>query len=533
MKYSLLIEKDDLLKLRLLLFIRQQGDKAVFQDCLSNLNITQYKLRQLVNELDQTDLKGNDQLPLYIKISNNEVSCKKFQFLELRQLQLVFLQRSIYFHVFLRESFDKKGEPLSDFLSAHFISRAKYYQIRVKLYSLLDEVCDLAKSDVIRIPQELLKRIKFTNVFYHFFGGIEKPFPELSMVTSKFISMVTMTLNRPVMPNEISKLGMFFQVQLMRINMKKYVDVDHLFRKRDTDSMKIIDGFYQGAVSLLDKTQLNSEVTYLYFFMISQGLISENHLRYSNRVERYLMLGRKYYHLMLRRTHLLRTDYLTDSQIDRATKQLTSLSYWPIFFDFQTASMTMNDFVSSDEPAINQSSGSFTDLSESFPDLKILASKIAEYGLSLFHPNITQEFIGEVTYGVLTILVGVIPKAALIPVDICLGLDQDRASSGYISELLKKILPGNIHISSNITNATDICISNVCDFNPKDVLLIPNFKPFQIDSFIDLEKTVCQIKFKKLKKLSQNKARSLHNNVAETIKSGVDYQQEPRQLEEF
>ncbi|MFT9270469.1 hypothetical protein, partial [Lentilactobacillus hilgardii] len=86
---------------------------------------------------------------------------------------------------------------------------------------------------------------------------------------------------------------------------------------------------------------------------------------------------------------------------------------------------------------------------------------------------------------------------------------------------------------TNITNATDICISNVCDFNPKDVLLIPNFKPFQIDSFIDLEKTVCQIKFKKLKKLSQNKARSLHNNVAETIKSGVDYQQEPRQLEEF
>ncbi|GEP24589.1 hypothetical protein [Lentilactobacillus diolivorans] len=493
MKYSLLLEKDDLLKLKLLLFIAHNMNKVSVKDCLLYLNITQYKFHQLINELNQVDLKNNRQSPFFIKIVDHQVLRISFKIRAFRELQLKLLKQSINFQVFLYENFNYPSISLKQFLTNHFISRAKFYQIRHNVNDILIEECGLARSNAIQIPNDFLKRVKNTNIFFHFFGGIENPFPQLATITSKFISMLTMTLNLSLLPDEIPKLTSFFQIQLMEIKCHDHTNLERLLNLRNPDSLQlhVIDSFYEKVVGLPDKIRRREEMTYLCFFLVSQGLLNEKQIILSPKVTRYLNLGKKYYGLLLRRTQLLKNVFLSKELISRIVNRLVSLSYWPIFFDFGIQS---SDF----DPSIGQLSISKLNLIEGFPDLLILAKKIANYGLSLFQPNITSEFIQEVTYGVFQILLGTVPKEALVSVNICLDLDQNRTSSGYVGERIKAILPGNIHISNRITNTTDICLSSACDFSTKQIIQVSNFNPFQMESFIHLMKLVSEIKRKKV-----------------------------------
>lgn len=197
---------------------------------LDTLGITRYKFNKLVEAL-RDDLSEIGYVDCRFLVEDSILVCERADYSIYQQLRLYYMKQSSRYQIFEYEYVDSKGESRQKFLADHYMSQTKFYALRAQVEAILNEQTIVkVKPQGVTLHPELVERIKITNVYYHFYNGIEDPFPELKNSASRFCNFLTMTFGISLTPSQRLKLQIFFQIQIKRLAGRHFMNLRQLVK---------------------------------------------------------------------------------------------------------------------------------------------------------------------------------------------------------------------------------------------------------------------------------------------------------------
>lgn len=484
MNYHFFLEKDDQAKFSLLCLLTESDHHhLLLKSAQQQLQLTHYKLTQLINELE-TDLQ-------LCHINSSELINKDgfligrhISYSTCQELQLGYLQRSLTFQIFEREYLDDESVSRQQFISQHFISQAKYYQVRAKIGDFFEEN-SLRYSNDNQSPSELLIRARLTDIYYYFYGGIAEPFPELKTMTTNFQTLLTMTLGISMTPSVQIKIRIFFQIQLMRLRSHHFLKIADLFQVNHQDNVPELIKFYRKQVLNTSDECLDSEVTYLYLFLISQQLVPNDAVVFSGTCRSVFGVFRQQVKKLLATSPLLNHESFDTINVDTVIDHLFLIDQASPLFELHTFPTT---------PIHN--------FSLEFPEFTNLATKIAATAEELCRTHLTTISRQKVIQNFTQTLVNLIPLEAIrTTVRIYVDFSHSSVPFETTQQMMNFYLGGGILLMDHLASDTDIFVSDTCIKGVQTDYQITIANPYQMADWTRLRQTVLELKRVKLAKL--------------------------------
>lgn len=482
MDYLAFLEKDAQFKLQIFSKLEENGDHSLSTKAvLDELSLSRYKLKKLIESL-AADLKSLDEIACELEINEEELVCPNANIRVYQTLQLKYLKQSPLFQIYQYEYVDHNNESRSQFLQDHFLSRSKFYVLRGEVEDILNhEERVSGNTPSSSMSPEVIKRVKLTNIYYHFFKGIEDPFPELSAETARFCNFLTMTLELSLTPSERLKLRIFYQIQFKRLQGRNFMNIRKLAKLKHDVRIPFLKNYYQKYVKHSAESDIESEIAYLYLFLISQNIVTELPITISGTLMKQYQNSRERFAKILHETPVLKQDEFKPVKQEEIAEKLADYSNWLLVFDF-------NEF------------GQLTrandhHLLRNFPGLTILAKSLVKAAIKAFNLKLTEAFKRELTKGYLRVLIDNIPISLVKDtVTICVDFVQNEIPMDYFSELININLGGGINFADHLSSEVDIYVSDIFVSSIRDIPQVTWPDPLRLSSWESLRQKIIQVK---------------------------------------
>ncbi|WP_010621189.1 hypothetical protein [Paucilactobacillus suebicus] len=354
------------------------------------------------------------------------------------------------FDVFNFEYIDDQKETRQMFTSDHFISQAKYYNLRSKIDNEFNQTNMFTRSAILNVHQEFTRRMQITKIYYHYFHGIEDPFPELSEITTKFVNTLVMTYKLSLTPSEKAELRLFFQIQAQRIQHRNFVNIRDIVKPVKNDNVDIIQRFYSNHVAYFDKSDVCSEMAYLMSFLVSQDYISNDKVEFSTGINGSFNTALLQFEKILLNTKMLKHDLVSDDDLRKAAEKLSTLNHKLLIFDFQIGFMDATSYESQ--------------VARDFPGLQSIAFELTDSLIQVFKLDATDQERARIANNYLLELVSELPDGSVEDrVSLCVDFSGNRSTRDYIVHALNHYFDKNVDISTKLNKKSDIYLSDVCN----------------------------------------------------------------------
>lgn len=491
MDYLAFLEKDERTKLSILAFLAET-DEDVLQSkrVIDELSITRYKFNQLIEDLID-DIKSIKRCPHTLIVKEGTIVCEHIDYSIYQQMRLFYLKQSPRFQVFEYEYINRRGEPRQKFLKAHYMSQSKYYALRGQIENILEEKAVMqARPEGEQLHPELIERAKITNVYYHFFNGIDNPFPELEYQTSRFYNFLCMTLDISLTPSEQLKLRMFFQIQVKRLAGRHFLNIRRIVRLKDDLRVPLLRNYYLKNVKHADEADLDSEISYLFLFLKSQQIMNAVPLRFCKKIQQQFSHGSQQFERVLTETSVISQKNFTVTERKQIAKQLAELTVGLIIFDYFECS----EINSTDQPQMEMS----------FPALTVLGKQLVAAAINAFKLQLSAEEQSRLLKGYVKILIDGVPSSLVIDsITICVDFVQSIVPMDYFAKLLTTNLGAGIVLTDRLSSDVDIFLSDVFVSSIRDIPQVIWHDPLKTSNWDKLRQTIADVKQSKLERYLQ------------------------------
>lgn len=486
MDYFAFLEKNERTKLGILglLAETEQHDVEVKQ-IINQLSITRYKFNQLIVELGQ-DLEGIKQSNFQFIVQDNFITCDEVNYSICQQLQLVYLKQSPRFQVFEFEYVNRRNQSRQKFLLDHFMSQSKYYALRSQVENVLDnKAVTQARPVGGSLHPELVERGKITNIYYHFFNGIEDPFPELESQTSRFCNFLSMTFGISLTPSERLKLKMFFQIQVKRLAGHHFLNIRHMATLERDTRLPFLKNYYLENVPYSDESDIDSEICYLFLFLRSQRIMASVPVKFCQQLQQQYNSGSKHFERVLAETPVINQKQFKGADQQQIAQHIAQLTVWLMMFDY----FDFTEVIASDQSR----------MATDFPALTILGNQLVDETIKVFDLQLCDECRAKLLKSYVKILIADVPSSlARDNVTICVDFVQSIVPMDYFAKLLVANLGAGIVLTNQLSSDVDVFLSDIYVASIHDIPQVTLLDPLKTSSWEKLRQTVADVKQTKL-----------------------------------
>ncbi|MTV81747.1 hypothetical protein [Secundilactobacillus folii] len=488
MEYFTFLEKDDRVKMQILLKLDHSRARRVsIKRLLDDLGLTRYRLNKLLNSLIE-DLNQFKETSCRLVFEDNELVGDNLSFSLLQAIQLKYLKRSLRFQIFQYEYVDRQGETRQQFLKEHYLSQSRYYAIRAEMDPILNDNQQPTKSPVLNVHPELRKRVQLTNIYAHFFNGIENPFPDINTETAKFCNFITMTFKLSLTPGQQLKLRMFFQIQYKRLQGRHFVNIRHLAKLQPDSRLPFLKNYYLKNVPHAESADIDSEVGFLLLFMASEEIVQHAPVKVANTFEKQFVNATQQFERVLANTPVLSQDQFSEQLRHQIALHLAKMSNSFLVFDFNQ----MYKVKSRDGQH----------LTRNFPGLTLLAKDLVRTATAIFKLNLANGCQTDLTNFYLRVLIDSIPSRLMQDkVTICVDFVQNEIPKDYFSQMIRVNLGGGIVFADHLSSNVDIYLSDIFVAGIRDIPQVTWSDPLQMSNWDNLRKKIVQVKLEKVAKV--------------------------------
>lgn len=486
MDYLAFLGKNERTKLGILggLAETEQQDIEVKQ-ILDQVSITRYKFNQLIDELIQ-DLEGIKRDSCQITVKDNFIICDGIDYSICQQLQLVYLKQSPRFQVFEFEYINQQTQSRQKFLLDHFMSQSKFYALRSQVENVLDNRA-VAQARPVggSLHPELVERAKITNIYYHFFNGIDDPFPELESETSRFCNFLCMTFGISLTPSERLKLKMFVQIQVKRLAGRHFLNIRHLATLERDTRLPFLKHYYLENVSHSGESDIDSEICYLFLFLRSQRILTSVPVKFCQQLQQQYNNSSKRFERVLAETLVIDQTKFTGDEQQKTAQHITQLTVWLMMFDY----FDFTEVIASDQ----------SHMAMDFPALTILGKQLVDEAIKVFDLQLCDECRAKLLKSYVKILIADVPsELARDNVTICVDFVQSIVPMDYFAKLLLANLGAGIVLTNQLSSDVDVFLSDIYVASIHDIPQVTMLDPLKTSSWEKLRQTVAGVKQAKL-----------------------------------
>lgn len=488
MEYLAFLEKDERIKLSVLALLAETGHQVVpVKQVLDQLSITRYKFNQLIAELIE-DLQQIKQCQYQLKVKDGTVISEHIDYSIYQQMQLFYLRQSPRFQIFEYEYLNQQMESRQKFLRDHFMSQSKYYTLRGQVENLLDNKALMQKrSEGGNLHPELVERAKITNVYCHFFNGIDDPFPELKEQTSRFCTFLCMTLGISLTPSERFKLRIFFQVQVKRLTGCHYMNIRNIATLKRDERLPFLKNYYLKNVWHSKQADIDSEISYLLLFLKSQRIMDSVPVKLCKQIQLQFNRGSQRFEQVLTETNVVEQKKFSAAVKQRTADRLSELTIWLMVFDY----FELTETNSTDQPH----------MSMNFPALTVLGKRLVDAAAKTFDLQLSPEVQSRLLKCYVKILIDGIPSNLVKDnVTICVDFVQSIVPMDYFAQLLTTNLGAGIVLTNQLSSDVDIFLSDIYISSIHDIPQVTWLDPLKTSNWEQLRQTIAEVKQAKLEK---------------------------------
>lgn len=489
MSYWSLLEQDDQATLALVWLLESApGNAMLVTDVMTQLSLSRYKLNKSVEESQKIFNEMPELIDWQIELKHGLVGLQNATFAGFRILQLHLLKRNMTYKILFFEYFVRRHGDRRHFFDNAHISQARYYALRSQIQTEFHTQDAFQNLVGVSVHPEFAKRADLTSFCYYYFSGIESPFPELEEVSSHFLNFLAMTLKLSLTPSQRLKLKLFFQVQVQRIHGFHDLNTRSSVQLENNQTTGFIVNFYNHYVPNIENTDVSSEVTYLYLFLLSQKMIDDVPLKLEAKLTKRLNLAVQESQKYLNQTPIINHQRLSMADADHVIDQLLTIGNWLAFFNMTTTP--------------EQYELNIDRLAQSFPGIVNLARELCEIAQRTSQLKLPADSVPKIVYNFVVLLIDLLPTDVIEDqVTVCIDFGQSNVPVNYIEDLLQLHILGGVHVTHSLTAATDIYLSDtvVNDLNQAIQITWPN--PLQTNDWSALNDVVNQLKQQKIAKL--------------------------------
>lgn len=488
MDYFAFLEKDERTKLDILAMLAETDQQVIStKQVIDQLSITRYKFNQLVDGLIK-DLKQIKQCQYKLIVKEGTLVCEHIDYSIYQQMQLCYLKESPRFQVFEYQYVNQHHESRQKFLMEHYLSQSKFYALRNQVEIILENKALMqARPDGGNLHPELVERAKITNVYYHFFNGIDDPFPELEEQTSRFCNFLCMTFGISLTPSERLKLRMFFQVQVKRLAGKHFMNIRNIATLTHDVRLPFLKNYYLKNVRHSDEADIDSEMSYLFLFLRSQQIMASVPIKLCKQIQQQFNRGSQQLERVLAETAVVDQKNFTVAVQHQTAEQLSELTIWLMVFDY----FELTEINSTDQPH----------MAMSFPALTALGKRLVDTVVKTFNLQLSTEMRSRLLKCFVKILINNIPSNLVKDsVTICVDFVQSIVPMDYLADLLTANLGGGIVLTDQLSSDVDIFLSDIYVSSIHDIPQVTWLDPLKTSNWEKLRRTIADVKQAKLER---------------------------------
>jgi len=486
MDYLAFLEKNERTKLGILGVLAENARQDVeVKQIIDQVSITRYKFNQLIDELIQ-DLGSIQQKDCQLTVKDNLVVCDGIDYSICQQLQLIYLKQSPRFQVFEFEYLNQQTQSRQKFLLDHFMSQSKYYALRTQVENVLDnKAVTQARPIGGSLHPELVERAKISNIYYHFFNGIEDPFPELESQTSRFCNFLSMTFGISLTPSERLKLKMFVQIQIKRLVGRHFLNIRHMATLERDTRLPFLKNYYLENVPHSGESDIDSEICYLFLFLRSQRIMASVPVKFCQQLQQQYNSGSKHFERVLAETPVINQAKFTGEDQQKTAQHIAQLTVWLMMFNY----FDFTEVIASDQ----------SHMAMDFPALSILGKQLVEEAIRVFDLQLCDECRAKLLKSYVKILIADVPSSlARDNVTICVDFVQSIVPMDYFAKLLVANLGAGIVLTNQLSSDVDVFLSDIYVASIHDIPQVTLLDPLKTSSWEKLRQTVADVKQTKL-----------------------------------
>lgn len=487
MNFSLFLDKEDLLKYDLLARLASPVSKSVTtDDILNEIEISSYKLEQIVNEIN-SDLQMVDlDKQTYIDFSDKSIiHGVNIKTSILQKLGLQYTKNSVYFTALEFLFFFDNQMTKATYREQNYLSKTTFYKAETKVKLILREE-DFDKQIFVSTDREFIVRLQLFQLYYKIYNGLENPFPEIDEVIDHLIEHFVNDLGVTLKPTQISKISIFLRICLLRINNGNQIKSSLLNSEFHYPE---IDKLNQLTLKDLKTTLPLPEIDYIYAFLLAEGVIPGAIEKLSDKITPIAKRLTTEFIQILDASNIF-------TNKNREFISLTRQSILQLNIQFFTFYSEPTTFIS-----INQAKF----FEQTYPLFDIIITKFIDQLDKNKELNLSHNDKANLYFSYIFALITTIPLDCLIDqVFICVDFSQGSLYSNYIKQTLQSFNNAHIVIQSKINEKTDIYLA---DFHSNLVAIeqIIWQNPPSPNDWALLGDEIIQIKKKKLAALKISK----------------------------
>lgn len=488
MDYLAFLEKDERTKLEILGMLAETEQHVIqVKQVLDQLSITRYKFNQLADGLIN-DLQQIKQCQYKLTVKDCTIVCEHIDYSIYQQMQLYYLRESPRFQVFEYEYINPHHQSRQKFLMDHYMSQSKFYKLRNQVENILENKALMqARSEDSSLHLEMSERAKITNVYYHFFNGIDDPFPELREPTSRFCNFLCMTFGISLTPSERLKLRMFFQVQVKRLSGQHFMNIRSIATLTHDVRLPFLKNYYLKNVRHSDEADIDSEMCYLFLFLKSQQIMTEVPVKFCKQIQQQFNRGSHQFERVLAKTAVVEQKDFTVSVQHQTADQLAELTIWLMLFDY----FEFTEINSTDQ----------SHMTMNFPALTALGKKLVDTAIETFNLQLSNETRSRLLKCFVKILIDDIPSNLVKDsVTICVDFVQSIVPMDYFAKLLTANLGAGIVLTNQLSSDVDIFLSDIYVSSIHDIPQVTWLDPLKTSNWEKLRQTIAEVKQEKLER---------------------------------
>lgn len=452
MYYDFMLNSGDSACLSILMLLaKEPSHKAKRESISEKLGLTNYHLNKYLVIMNEDLATVSENEPSFIDETTKGtfVGHNITTFIN-QKIYLLYLRRSNLFPTFeFRAFYDQRDIKISVYAREHFQTESTFYKNDRKLKKELDDHDYYLIAGVNQDP-EFISRLRLFQFYYTTFTGIEKPLPQLNPVSDELCARLEGLFPDELNPTQVVKLETLLKVWILRQQNQRFIQSELL-------DENLRDGTYQMVYNVLqevlkDRLRLNTaEVDYIFSFLLTQGFLGLNDVQYvEHNFPTATTISKKFVEMVLAK------EVLTENTDIRSTglyNQLLSVN-----LQFTTFYVEPTTFISSEQVSF------FRDL---YPTFDLIIRDFLGVLKHMISFDLSERMIVNLYFSYMFCLINTIPTTNMKDrVFICVDFSEGQLYTNYVIKSLKAFNHAHIVIQKNITDDTDIYIS---DFHSMEV----------------------------------------------------------------
>lgn len=444
MNFSVLFEKEDYLKFNLLTRLTSSvGKSLATEDIYSEIDLSQYRLEQVINELNQDLSLIEPSRQSFVDFSDKAMlQITNLNSALLQKVGLHYIKNSTTFLVLQYMFFFDKQMTKTEYRDQYHLGKTTFYKAEAKIRALLNENDFYAEAKANK-DFEYKVRLQLFQLYYQIYNGLENPFPEIDEVINDLTKHLKKELCVELKPTQLTKFSIFSRVWLLRMNNTNLISTSLLAKGVTYPKTKELNELMEQDLKAKLPTP---EIEYFYAFLLSEGILPGAAEKLSDDVTS-LSISLTNYFMETFDSNIILLDNNDVAVLQMIENEILNLNLQ--FFTFYNEPST---FISLDQAKFFE---------QTYPLFDLVINKFIDHLKKEQKLKLSQNDVINLYFSYMFIMITAIPqKAVRNKVYICVDFSQGVLYSNYIKQTLKSFQNAHIVINDEVSPATDIYLSD-------------------------------------------------------------------------